>query len=141
MSKTLYIVTGPVGSGKSTLARALTQWEYCADYWFYDAEVYRFDHTKLPEARQWCQGQVDNAMRLGKGVVCVHNTCRTGWEVEFYIALAKSHGYRVSLVEMCNDFGSVHAPREVFTRMNDTWETKVWDGETLQSYPPETDEE
>ena len=62
MNKNLYLLRGIPGAGKSTLAKQLGDSHFETDGFFMVDGEYKFDPTKLREAHQWCQSQVELAM-------------------------------------------------------------------------------
>ena len=64
MEKILYIARGLPSSGKSTFAKTLGGTHFEADMFFMVDGEYKFDHTKLKEAHEWCRNGVNTAMIL-----------------------------------------------------------------------------
>ena len=62
--KKLFLVRGISGSGKTTFAKELGGVHFETDNYFMVDGEYKFDGTKLKEAHQWCQNEVNNAMIL-----------------------------------------------------------------------------
>lgn len=124
-----------------------------ADMYFTDSKTgeYKFDTTKLRDAHAWCLEQVKLAMRsryetfsdnspwdpngepfITRGIgdttpVAVSNTFTQLWEMQPYIDLVKSEEFsadwEVCIVELHNNFGSVHGvPTEAIERMRSRWE-------------------
>lgn len=95
MGKSLYLIRGIPGSGKSTLASEISEVTFEADQYFNKNGEYIFDPTKLKDAHDWCQRQVDIAMSCGDEKIAVSNTFTQRWEMDIYFALAEKYGYRV----------------------------------------------
>ena len=86
MEKMLYLVRGIPGSGKSTFAKNLVdEKDYChkeADMFFVDRDGnYNFEPSKIKDAHQWCQEEMDFLMGLGHSPVVVSNTFTQEWEL------------------------------------------------------------
>jgi predicted kinase len=103
--KTLFIVRGVTGSGKSTFAHTIwNNYAICeADQYFVDRETeeYKFDYTKIKDAHEWCQEQVEIRMKDNQlneqyyPEIVVSNTFTQEWEMEPYFKLAEKYGYKV----------------------------------------------
>ena len=66
MNKILILVRGIPGSGKSTFANLIwNSYAICeADKFFYDKDGnYNFDPSKLKQAHEWCQNEVEIKMQ------------------------------------------------------------------------------
>ena len=132
MEKILYIVRGIPGSGKSTFAKSLVKKDYChkeADMFFVDRDGnYNFEPSKIKDAHQWCQEEMDFLMRLEHSPVVVSNTFTQEWEMEPYFELAKTYGYKVFSIVVENRHGGINqhdVPEEVLTKMRDRFEIKI----------------
>lgn len=126
MDKILYIIRGLPGSGKSTLAKQLAPESSCEadDYFTRSDGEYIFDATKLPNAHEICRLQVENHMMVDKSVIAVANTFSEMWEITPYFDLADLYGYKKSVIECKNNFGSVHnIPDQARISMMKRWET------------------
>jgi hypothetical protein len=122
--KTLYLIRGIAGSGKTTLAEALTPWHCAADMM---PGLYNEDGTYNMEKQQqshvWCRDVIDSWMAQGKRKVAVHNTFVLNKYIEPYSNLAFIHGYRLQVIHMEGEHGSIHdVPEETMQRWRDTWE-------------------
>ncbi len=131
-NKIIYILRGVPGSGKSTLAAEL--FEMCSaahpsslilsvaadDYMVDENGVYCFDVKRLGECHTQCKTQVEQVMKLGHGPIIVHNTSTTEKEVLPYIELAKTYGYRFTVLTVENWHGGKNehgVPDEHLERM------------------------
>lgn len=121
----LYIIRGLSGSGKTTLAHQLSSVVYSADDWFTDsAGDYNFDASKLGEAHDNCQRNVEYAMTQKAPNIAVANTFSQAWEAEPYFKLAKKFNYSTFVVECQNSFENVHGvPQETINAMKERWES------------------
>ena len=124
----LFLVRGLPGSGKSTPAFRLTGQVYSADDFFTDAEgIYHFDGSKLPAAHADCQGRTKNALK--SGVTCgVANTFTQRWEMEPYLELAKTYGYKVFSIVVENRHGGINqhgVPEDKLEQMKNRFEIKL----------------
>lgn len=133
MNKILYIVRGVPGSGKSTFAKLLGGTHFETDQYFMIDGEYKFDPTKLKEAHQWCQAQVDTAMVLNhttgeNGVIVVSNTFTQEWEMQPYFDMAKTYDYTVFSIVVENRHGGVNqhgVPAETLQAMKDRFQIQL----------------
>ena len=133
MEKMLYLVRGIPGSGKSTFAKNLVdEKDYChkeADMFFVDRDGnYNFEPSKIKDAHQWCQEEMDFLMRLEHSPVVVSNTFTQEWELQPYYELAIKYGYYVTsiIVENRHEGTNEHGvPDEVLTKMRERFEIKL----------------
>jgi predicted kinase len=98
--KSLFLLRGLPGAGKSTLAKEIGGAHFEADMFFMENGEYKFDVTKLKDAHNWCQNQVNVAMTLNHTTganekIIVSNTFTQEWEMEAYYKLAETWGYTV----------------------------------------------
>jgi predicted kinase len=130
----LIILRGVPGSGKSTLAKLLVGngWDakICeADNYFVGEDgVYRFDHTKLGAAHEWCRNQCEGAMKAGVSLIVLSNTNVRPKDFKAYEDLAELYNYRVThlIVENRHGGSSVHGvPAETLTRMTDSLRSTI----------------
>ena len=124
--KTLTLIRGLPGSGKSTLAKAMcahNQAKHCeADQYFVKHGMYQFDANLLPTAHNDCLDRAANWIKLGFDVV-VSNTFTRRWEMQPYINVAESNGYRVNIIVATGDYGNVHGvPDAAIESMRQRWE-------------------
>lgn len=107
----LYLIRGLPGSGKSTLAKILAEAlgfiHLEADKYFETPDGYIFDASQLKEAHQWCYDSCAFFVSTNRGVI-VSNTFTTEDELKPYINLAKKHGVKYTIIDMHNNFGSIH---------------------------------
>ena len=121
--KELIILRGLPGSGKTTLAKAIGGLLCSADDYFDGKHGYAFDPAKLPAAHQACQQRAADGASAGITPIVVHNTASQRWEIEPYAVLAEEYGYRLHVVTVEGDHGSVHdVPAETVERMRSRWE-------------------
>jgi len=111
--KKLFLVRGIPGSGKSTFAKELGGIHFETDNYFMVDGEYNFDSSKLKEAHQWCQNEVNNAMILNHTAkindrIVVSNTFTQEWEMKPYFEMAKEWGYTVFSIIVENRHGGVN---------------------------------
>jgi hypothetical protein len=95
--------------------------------------TYTFDGSKLKDAHQWCQDQVDNAMLLNhtsglNETIVVSNTFTQEWEMEPYFKLAEKYGYRVFSLIVENRHGGKNThgvPDEKVEVMKNRFQVKL----------------
>jgi predicted kinase len=133
MEKVLYIVRGIPGSGKSTFAKKLVgEKDYChkeADMFFVDRDGnYNFEPSKIKDAHQWCQEEIDFLMRLEHSPLAVSNTFTQEWELQPYYELAIKYGYYVTsiIVENRHEGTNEHGvPEDKVQIMKERFEIKL----------------
>ena len=128
MGKSLYLIRGIPGSGKSTLASEISEVSFEADQYFIKNGEYIFDPSKLKEAHQWCQLQVDSAMACGEEKISVSNTFTQEWEMETYFKLAEKYGYQVFSLIIENRHGNKNlhgVPDDTLQRMRDRFQISL----------------
>ena len=133
MEKKLYLVRGLPGSGKSTFGKSLGGTHFEADMFFMVDGEYKFDHTKLKEAHEWCRNSVNTAMILNttanlNDVIVVSNTFTQEWEMKPYVDMAETYGYKVFSIVIENRHGGVNGhnvPEETITKMRERFEIKL----------------
>lgn len=131
MNKVLVLVRGIPGSGKSTFANLVwNNYAICeADKFFYDKEGnYNFDASKLKQAHEWCQNEVETKMKDNQNnpqfypEIVVSNTFTQEWEMQAYFNLAKKYDYKIFSVIVENRHGNtnVHGvPDDTLKKMRD----------------------
>lgn len=131
--KTLYLLRGTPGSGKSSLAKTMGVVNFEADMFFMEGNEYKFDPTKLKQAHQWCQNQVEITMKLSDKVIgdkkiAVSNTFTQEWEMEPYYKLAEKYGFTIFsiIVEKRHQGTNQHnVPEEKIEQMKNRFEIKL----------------
>ena len=136
--KTLFIVRGVTGSGKSTFAHTIwNNYAICeADQYFVDRETeeYKFDYTKIKDAHEWCQEQVEIRMKDNQlneqyyPEIVVSNTFTQEWEMEPYFKLAEKYGYKVFSLIVENRHGGKNThgvPDEKVEAMKNRFQIKL----------------
>jgi predicted kinase len=130
--KILTLVRGLPGSGKSTLAKTLVKKDYChkeADMFFIDGDGnYKFEPSKIKDAHNWCQEEVDFLMKYEHSPVVVSNTFTQEWEMEEYFKLAEKYGYMVFTIVVENRHGGVNqhgVPADKLEQMKKRFEIKL----------------
>lgn len=129
----LFLLRGLPGSGKSTLTESLGGFHVEADMYFINDGEYKFDATKLRDAHEWCQNEVNTAMILNHttGVnkrIVVSNTFTQEWEMKAYTDLAESYDYRVYSLIVENRHGGVNehgVPDETLEKMENRFQLKL----------------
>jgi predicted kinase len=131
MNKVLVLVRGIPGSGKSTFANLVwNNYAICeADKFFYDKEGnYNFDASKLKQAHEWCQNEVEVKMKDNQNnpqfypEIVVSNTFTQEWEMQAYFNLAKKYDYKIFSVIVENRHGSTNVhnvPDDTLKKMRD----------------------
>ena len=131
MNKVLVLVRGIPGSGKSTFANLVwNNYAICeADKFFYDKEGnYNFDASKLKQAHEWCQNEVETKMKDNQNnpqfypEIVVSNTFTQEWEMQAYFNLAKKYDYKIFSVIVENRHGSTNVhnvPDDTLKKMRD----------------------
>lgn len=139
MEKNLYIVRGLPGSGKSTLALSLVNHDFLvceADKYFIDKETgeYRFDAKLIKNAHEWCRNTVETYMKDNQANeqfytrIAVSNTFTMEWEMEPYLELAKTYGYKVFSIVVENRHGGKdlhNVPQAALDAMEKRFELKL----------------
>jgi predicted kinase len=137
MNKILVLLRGLPGAGKSTFANLIwNSYAICeADKFFYDSEGnYNFDPTKLKQAHEWCQAEVEIKMQdNGRNPqyypeIVVSNTFTQEWEMQEYFDLAEKYGYKVFSVIVENRHGNknIHeVPDNTLKKMKDRFQISL----------------
>lgn len=110
---TLYILQGIAGAGKTTLAKkmiaegkALEHIE--ADAWMVDKNgKYSFDPKKLGYCHMMCRSEIEDCLKMGQNVI-QSNTNLRRVDLQTYFDLAEQYGYKVVLIRLKTDYGSIH---------------------------------
>jgi predicted kinase len=124
--KTVVILRGTSGSGKSTFADYLAGLSHlqgaticCADDYMLENGEYKFSVDKLDMAHTKCKKKFLSALIHDIPLVIVANTNTRLNEIQFYLDVAKIHGYTVFslVVENRADTQSVHnVPQQTLER-------------------------
>jgi predicted kinase len=125
----LLLIRGLPGSGKSTLAGNLIGFYYHVetDKFWMDKGEYKFDHSRLTEAHEWCLDQTRNLMNNGFSPV-VSNTFTIKRNMRPYFELAQEFGIVPTVIHCQNDFGNIHnVPQDVLDRMRNQFEYDISD--------------
>lgn len=113
----LILIRGLPGSGKSTVARQFDGVHIEADEYFMINGEYRFDHTKLKQAHEWCQEKTREALK-SRFTAVVSNTFTTLKELRPYFDIAAEFGILPNVIVAQGNFGSVHGvPEETLAKM------------------------
>jgi predicted kinase len=132
----LYIIRGLPNSGKSTVAKVIAPtYNYCADSWFefrassenitYTQAFAKYGKLEIGRAHSECKRATEGAMRAKASPIAVHNTFTTKREMQDYLDLAETYGYRVHVmtVERAHDGDNGHnVPDEVVNKMAGRWQ-------------------
>jgi predicted kinase len=131
MNKVLVLLRGLPGSGKSSFANLIwNSYAICeADKFFYDEHGnYNFDASKLKQAHEWCQQEVEIKMQDNLNnpqyylEIVVSNTFTQEWEMKAYFDLAKKYDYMVFSMIVENRHGNVNlhgVPDDTLKKMRD----------------------
>ena len=122
----LILVRGVPGVGKTTYAKHLVnEFSYAhfeGDMYFERDGEYKFDYAKLGEAHAWCRAETESAMQRGENIV-VSNTFCTLREMMPYIQMARRHSYKVDVITLKKEYGSIHGvPADRMQRFRERWE-------------------
>ena len=107
--KYMIIIRGLSGCGKRTIADLFCDADNdndlriaisANDYFYNDDDEFEFDASKLKEAHHWCLQEAEVCAMQGYELIVVHNSFTRQWEVEPYFHIAKTNGYRVSVLSM-----------------------------------------
>jgi predicted kinase len=126
--KDLIIVRGIPGSGKTTFASLLSNDVCCADdYHMVDGE-YKWKAENQGYAHKSCQNKCKAQMESGKPTVVVANTSTTIKEMNPYIDMAETYGYRVFTVIVENRHGGINehnVPSDTLNAMEKRFNIKL----------------
>lgn len=132
MNRTLILVRGLPGAGKTTFGEYIAAGQnvqvYSADDFFEIGGEYIFDATRLGEAHAYCKDRTLLAMEVGNPTIIVANTFTTQKEMQPYLDMAETHGYRVFSVIVENRHGnaSIHnVPTETVEKMKARFEISL----------------
>ena len=121
----LVLIRGLPGSGKSTKAKTFEGYVHLeADmYHVRGGGEYVFDPNSVKDGHSWCKKTATILMCNCVDVV-VSNTFTQLWEMEPYLAFAKSVGADVEVIRMVGDYGNVHnVPDAIIEKMKGRFET------------------
>jgi predicted kinase len=137
MNKILVLLRGLPGAGKSTFANLIwNSYAICeADKFFYDSDGnYNFDPTKLKQAHEWCQAEVEIKMQDNRRnpqyypEIVVSNTFTQEWEMQKYFDLAEKYEYKVFSVIVENRHGNTNihgVPDDTLKKMRDRFQISI----------------
>lgn len=137
MNKILILVRGIPGSGKSTFANLIwNSYAICeADKFFYDKDGnYNFDPSKLKQAHEWCQNEVEIKMQDNERnpqyypEIAVSNTFTQEWEMKAYFDLASKYDYKVFSIIVENRHGgkNLHSvPDDTLKKMKNRFQISL----------------
>lgn len=103
---TVYILRGIPGSGKSTIVDQIgilgeREFTICsADLFFMLGGEYKFDHSKIKEAHQFCLRDFCDVVFNKWQTVFLDNTNTTISEFTHYVNIAEAYSYKVVLVTL-----------------------------------------
>lgn len=129
--KTLILVRGLPGAGKTTFGEYIAGngvQVYSADDFFEVGGEYIFDASKLSDAHAYCKDRTLLAMLTGNETIIVANTFTTQKEMQPYLDMAETHGYRVFSVIVENRHGnaSIHnVPNQTVEKMKARFEIVI----------------
>ena len=136
--KNLILLRGLPGAGKTTFAKTMwSEYVVCeADDYFIDEETgeYKFNARDLPKAHNWCKWKVETFMQDNQANaqfytnIVVSNTFTQEWEMEDYIRLAHTYGYKVFSLIVENRHGGVNqhgVPADKLNQMQDRFSIKL----------------
>jgi predicted kinase len=125
----LILIRGVPGAGKSTKAKELmlgnelwTRHIEADQYFIRPDGVYDWNPKFIKNAHEWCQNQVEAAMKA-KYMVIVANTFVAKSTMQPYLEIAKKYGYEVEILIMDGGYKSIHnVPDDTVARMRQQFE-------------------
>jgi hypothetical protein len=107
-----------------------------ADKYFINQEngKYEFDISKIRDAHKWCQNIVENYMKDSMindqyyPEIAVSNTFTQEWEMEPYLQMAETYGYKVFSIVVENRHGGINqhgVPEDKLEQMKNRFEIKL----------------
>lgn len=83
---------------------------------------YRFDHSQIKIAHQWCQAETARLLRQGKTVITANTFCEL-WEMDFYKEFAHNNGIALNITIADGNYKNVHnVPDEVVQSQRERFE-------------------
>ena len=109
-SKIVYIIRGLPGSGKSTIAEQIADVVCEDDQLFTNNGLYKFEASGIQLAIAACKAKFKEAINDGVKRIAVANVFQRHDDAQFYIDVAKKHGYKVFqiITENVNNTENVH---------------------------------
>lgn len=125
----LILVRGLPGSGKSTLAKEIQstseniKWVETDMFFTHQGTAkYKFEHSKVKRAHEWCLYKTEQYLRDGFSVV-VSNTFVQLWEMQLFIDMAKKFDADVQVSECIGEFQNTHGVSDdTMQQMRELWE-------------------
>ena len=136
--KTVIIIRGLPGSGKSDLCEYLTSHTYISrdDFWTgpdvdlaIGSHSYNYHGPRSGDATAWALDRLREAVDADKETIVVDNTHTTMKEMEQWIKVAESRGYKVKIITVersfidCVKHGTHNVPVEAMVKMAERWES------------------
>jgi len=129
MEKMLIILRGLPGSGKTTFAKLLNTKAICsADDYVTHQGQYKWKPETVSLSHEWCQRKCRRFMQIDTSPVVIANTSTTEKELQPYLDLAKTCGYKVFsvVIENRHNGKNVHnVPEATLDKMSKRFEIKL----------------
>lgn len=109
-SKVVYIIRGLPGSGKTTLANQIADVVCDNNDLFTSNGLYKFEFSGIQLAIAACKAKFKEAINDGVKKIAVANVFKRHDDAQFYIDVAKKHGYKVFqiITENVNNTENIH---------------------------------